>query len=126
MATTNGDSSDQAGDQAGRLLLDALVVVGSSAGGIEALSTLVASLPAGFPAPIILAQHLDPRYPSHLLRFSRGTPSSPCAASHSIRRSWSLALSMSCLPITMSRSPITQCNSFTLTVRVQSHLLTCC
>ena len=67
---TNGDSSDQTGDQTGdqtaRPLLDALVVVGSSAGGIEALSTLVASLPAGFPAPIILAQHLDPRYPSHL------------------------------------------------------------
>jgi chemotaxis response regulator CheB len=60
VATTNGDSSDQASDQAGRLLLDALVVVGSSAGGIEALTTLVASLPAGFPAPIILAQHLDP------------------------------------------------------------------
>jgi two-component system CheB/CheR fusion protein len=66
VAKTNGDSSDQTGDQAGRPLLDALVVVGSSAGGIEALSTLVASLPAGFPAPIILAQHLDPRYPSHL------------------------------------------------------------
>jgi two-component system CheB/CheR fusion protein len=62
VAKTNGDSSDQTG----RPLLDALVVVGSSAGGIEALSTLVASLPPGFPAPIILAQHLDPRYPSHL------------------------------------------------------------
>ena len=43
-----------------------LVVVGSSAGGIEALSTLVASLPAEFPAPIVVAQHLDPGRPSHL------------------------------------------------------------
>jgi two-component system CheB/CheR fusion protein len=43
-----------------------LVVVGSSAGGIEALSTLVATLPADFPAPLVLAQHLDPTYPSHL------------------------------------------------------------
>jgi two-component system, chemotaxis family, CheB/CheR fusion protein len=43
-----------------------LVVVGSSAGGIEALSTLVATLPTTFPAPVVLAQHLDPRYPSHL------------------------------------------------------------
>ncbi len=43
-----------------------LVVVGSSAGGIEALSRLVASLPADFPAPIVIAQHLDPRRPSHL------------------------------------------------------------
>ena len=26
----------------------------------------MASLPDGFPAPIVLAQHLDPRHPSHL------------------------------------------------------------
>ena len=43
-----------------------LVVIGSSAGGIEALSRVVASLPADFPAPIVIAQHLDPRLPSHL------------------------------------------------------------
>ena len=43
-----------------------LVVVGSSAGGIEALSVLVGSLPGDFPAPLVLAQHLDPRRPSHL------------------------------------------------------------
>jgi len=41
-------------------------VIGSSAGGIEALSRVVASLPADFPAPIVIAQHLDPRRPSHL------------------------------------------------------------
>jgi len=46
-----------------------LVVVGSSAGGIEALSTLVSTLPtppARFPAPIVIAQHLDPIRPSNL------------------------------------------------------------
>lgn len=43
-----------------------LVVVGSSAGGIEALSILVSTLPADFPAPIVLAQHLDPDRPSSL------------------------------------------------------------
>src|SRR5215216_6732100 len=43
-----------------------LVVVGSSAGGIEALSVLVGTLPAGFPAPLVLAQHLDPNRPSQL------------------------------------------------------------
>jgi two-component system CheB/CheR fusion protein len=43
-----------------------LVVIGSSAGGIEALSRVVESLPADFPAPIVIAQHLDPRRPSHL------------------------------------------------------------
>jgi two-component system, chemotaxis family, CheB/CheR fusion protein len=43
-----------------------LVVIGSSAGGIEALSRVIASLPADFAAPIVIAQHLDPRRPSHL------------------------------------------------------------
>lgn len=43
-----------------------LVVVGSSAGGIEALATLLGGLDADFPAPIVLAQHLDPERPSML------------------------------------------------------------
>jgi two-component system CheB/CheR fusion protein len=43
-----------------------LVVVGSSAGGIGALSTLVSTLNKDFPAPIVLAQHLDPQRPSSL------------------------------------------------------------
>lgn len=43
-----------------------LVVVGSSAGGIEALSLLVSTLPADFSASIVLAQHLGSDYPSHL------------------------------------------------------------
>jgi two-component system CheB/CheR fusion protein len=47
-------------------LLPQLVVVGSSAGGIEALSTLVSTLPTPFPAPVVIAQHLDPSRPSHL------------------------------------------------------------
>jgi two-component system, chemotaxis family, CheB/CheR fusion protein len=42
------------------------VVVGSSAGGIEALSVLVSSLPVDFPAPLVLAQHLAPNFPSNL------------------------------------------------------------
>ncbi len=43
-----------------------LVVVGSSAGGIEALSGLVSSLPEEFSAPVVLAQHLDPGRESRL------------------------------------------------------------
>src|SRR5258705_3228322 len=43
-----------------------LVVVGSSAGGIEALSILVGTLPTNFPAPVVLAQHLDPTRQSNL------------------------------------------------------------
>src|SRR5688572_4850783 len=37
-----------------------LVVIGASAGGIEALSNLVGSLTADFVAPIVIAQHLSP------------------------------------------------------------------
>ncbi len=48
------------------MAFDKLVLVGASAGGIDALSTLVSSLPTGFPAPIVIAQHLDPTRPSHL------------------------------------------------------------
>ncbi|HEV8427988.1 MAG TPA: CheR family methyltransferase [Pyrinomonadaceae bacterium] len=43
-----------------------LVVVGSSAGGVGALSTLVSTLDKAFPAPVVLAQHLDPQRPSQL------------------------------------------------------------
>src|SRR5919112_46914 len=43
-----------------------LVVVGSSAGGVDALLTFVTTLPRDFPAPIVVAQHLDPRRQSHL------------------------------------------------------------
>src|SRR5205823_4380839 len=43
-----------------------LIVIGSSAGGVEALSVLVSTLPGDFPAPIVLAQHLDPSRHSNL------------------------------------------------------------
>jgi two-component system CheB/CheR fusion protein len=43
-----------------------LVVTGSSAGGIEALSVILGALPADFRAPIVIAQHLDPAVPSSL------------------------------------------------------------
>src|SRR5688572_3999403 len=42
-----------------------LVVVGASAGGVGALTTLVSTVHKNFPAPIVLAQHLDPQRPSH-------------------------------------------------------------
>jgi len=43
-----------------------LIVIGSSAGGIQALSTLLSTLAPDFPAPIVIAQHLDPARESHL------------------------------------------------------------
>lgn len=43
-----------------------LVVIGASAGGIEALSGLVGNLPGDFSAPIVVAQHLSPHRTSSL------------------------------------------------------------
>ena len=43
-----------------------LVVIGASAGGIEALRTIVAQLPEGFPAPIAIVLHTSPQSPGVL------------------------------------------------------------
>ena len=37
-----------------------LVVVGSSAGGMQALKALVAQLPGDFPAPVFIVNHVSP------------------------------------------------------------------
>lgn len=39
-----------------------VVAVAASAGGVQALSTLVHALPAGFPVPVLVVQHLDPAH----------------------------------------------------------------
>ena len=43
-----------------------VVVVGASAGGVEALPTLLAGLPAAFAAPVVIAQRLDAHRPVRL------------------------------------------------------------
>jgi two-component system CheB/CheR fusion protein len=43
-----------------------LVAVGAAAGGAEALARLLAALPPSFPAPVVVAQHLDPSRIDHL------------------------------------------------------------
>ena len=43
-----------------------VVVIAASWGGIAAVSTLLAALPADFPASILVVQHLSPRHVSHL------------------------------------------------------------
>ena len=39
-----------------------VLAIASSAGGIQALSKVIGSLPADFPIPVLVVQHLDPRH----------------------------------------------------------------
>ncbi len=41
-----------------------IVALVASAGGLKAISVLLAALPADFPVPIVVVQHLSPRQPS--------------------------------------------------------------
>lgn len=43
-----------------------IVAVATSAGGLRALTEVLAALPAGFPAPVLVVQHLHPGRPSIL------------------------------------------------------------
>lgn len=40
----------------------AIVAIAASAGGVTALSRVLGALPAGFPVPVLIVQHLDPRH----------------------------------------------------------------
>ena len=48
-----------------------LVVIGASAGGVDALARLAAVLPDSFPAPIVIAQHADPKGSGRLAEILR-------------------------------------------------------
>src|SRR5256885_11115098 len=37
------------------------VAIGASAGGVRALRTVLSGLPAAFPVPIVIVQHVEPR-----------------------------------------------------------------
>src|SRR5687767_3732333 len=48
------------------MAVDRIVVIGASAGGVDALRAIVAALPADFPAPICVVVHTSPQSPSIL------------------------------------------------------------
>lgn len=41
-----------------------IVAVATSAGGLHALTNILTTLPADFPVPVVVVQHLDPRHRS--------------------------------------------------------------
>jgi len=45
---------------------DSLVAIGSSSGGPKALAVVLQSLPADFPAPIVIVQHVDQKFTAEL------------------------------------------------------------
>lgn len=45
-----------------------IVAIATSAGGLNALSTVLGGLPANFPAAIVVVQHLAPHHRSHLVK----------------------------------------------------------
>ena len=62
------DGQDESVESTGKPERDLLnlVVVGASAGGIDSLSVLVSTLPADFPAPVVVGLHLSPSRVSSL------------------------------------------------------------
>src|SRR2546429_5564365 len=45
-----------------------LVAIGVSSGGLEALAKVLPALPANFPVPVVIAQHMPPIFTSYWLQ----------------------------------------------------------
>ncbi|MGI4789140.1 MAG: chemotaxis protein CheB [Janthinobacterium lividum] len=58
--------SPLSGGNAASLSQSRIVAIGTSAGGLNAVSLILSALPASFPAPILVVQHLSPEFPSKL------------------------------------------------------------
>ena len=59
-----------------------LVVIGSSAGGPAALTTLLASLPLNFPAAVVIIQHVDKQFAQGLSAWFTSTARLPIRVAH--------------------------------------------
>ena len=60
--------------------LDRVVVIGASAGGLEAIQELLGPLPPGGTATYVVAQHLAPEHPSQLVELLRRCTRLPVVA----------------------------------------------
>ena len=69
-----GASPEQALARADRAVARDIVVVGASAGGVEVLKTLVASLPVDYPGALFVVLHIPPSVLTHQVdNEARGT-----------------------------------------------------
>jgi two-component system, chemotaxis family, protein-glutamate methylesterase/glutaminase len=69
MSAPERHPGSQAADQYG------IVAIAASAGGVQALSTVLGGLAATFPVPVVVVQHLDPRHDTILAEIlDRRTP----------------------------------------------------
>ncbi len=63
------------GTQQGSISSFDVVAIAASAGGLKAINAVLSNLPAEFPAPIVIVQHLDPRHRSLMAEIlARNTP----------------------------------------------------
>lgn len=66
-----------ASEQRGRAAVERVVLIGSSAGGLDALSALLAAIPADLAAAYVVAQHLAPDHDSQLVALLTRVTSMP-------------------------------------------------
>jgi two-component system, chemotaxis family, protein-glutamate methylesterase/glutaminase len=59
-----------------------IIVIGASAGGIQAIARILNDLPAGFAAPVLVVQHLGRRVPSYLPEILARTTLLPVSHPH--------------------------------------------
>ena len=75
--------------------LESIVVIGTSAGGMEALTSLVEQLPTPFAAPLLVVQHQAPENSGEALRSALSRSGKWLCAEATVRRRSSRATSMS-------------------------------
>jgi two-component system, chemotaxis family, protein-glutamate methylesterase/glutaminase len=79
-------ASHELASAAGQFSLPELVVIGCSRGGLSALTEVLSKLSADFPAAVLVVQHLQPEFDSHLAEIlDERTPLHVVQAHHNVK-----------------------------------------